>query len=419
MRILFITDTYYPKPIINAVLVHNVARALVAEGHAVDVLTLECGDAETPAKKDGVSIFRIKPDLRLRLAPRFGRRRGTVRDRLAGLMGGAISKTAKLVHGDKFPLTSVRLARRLSKKALKLHEAHPYDLVVAEHWPAECVYAALFMKRRCEGPKYVFREDDAFPPAPIKYLPARTAQRACKTWATDVYGGFDVLLVLPGNEKWFSRPDVQVQMHKVRVAGVPMLVVPNVPEPSKEWRNPLDPSKENWVYSGAIDDDHYDAEGMIETFLGLPDGKERCLCIVTGSHSTICERAVREAGGKVRLMDFLPHDELIQILSRADVLVSMKKSDRMSGKIFEYMGLKKPIVHLSGCVEDPDVKYLERYPLAVVAKTYEQGIEERCKMIVDQLSNLPGAADCDLSGLKEFTPEYARDVLLSVAEERA
>ncbi len=97
----------------------------------------------------------------------------------------------------------------------------------------------------------------------------------------------------------------------------------------------------------------------------------------------------------------------------------MKKSDRMSGKIFEYMGLKKPIVHLSGCVEDPDVKYLERYPLAVVAKTYEQGIEERCKMIVDQLSNLPGAADCDLSGLKEFTPEYARDVLLSVAEERA
>lgn len=419
MRILFITDTYHPRPRINAVQVHNVARALVAEGHAIDVLTLGHGDEGASADKDGVSIFRIRPDLRLRLTTRSERGKGTVGDRLLGLAGGALSKAGKLVHGGRFPLASADLARRLCSEALRLHGEHPYDLVVAVYWPAECVHATLLMKEQCEGSRYVLFEDDAFPPVSIRHLPAHTAQRACRTWATDIYDGFDNVLVLPGNRDWFSRPDVRARMSKVKVVGPPMLVTQSVPEPSEGWESPLDPSVENWVYSGALDDINYDAEGMVETFLGLPEDKKRRLYVITGSRPICCERAQVATGGRVRLTGYLPHDELAQILSQADVLVSTKKSDRMSGKIFEYMGLKKPIVHLSGCSEDPDVKYLERYPLAVVVKTYEQGIEERCRAIVEKLSDLPDAVDCDLSALKEFTPEYARDVLLAVAEKRA
>lgn len=419
MRILFITDTYYPRPRITAVQVHNMARSFVETGHKVDVLTLEYGDEGISDDKDGVSIFRIKPDLRLRLNARSERGKGTMGDRLFGLAGRALSKTEKLVHGGRFPLASARLARRICDEALKLHAAHPYDLVVAMYWPAECVHAALFMKEECEGPRYVLFENDAFPPDSIRHLPTRTAQRACRTWATDVYDGFDKVLVLPGNEDWFSRLDVRARMGKVKVVGIPMLVSPSVPKLSGVCEVPLDPSVENWVYSGALDDVNYDAEGMIEMFFGLPEDKERRLYVMTGSRPACCERAQVESGGKVRLMGYLPHDELMAILSQADVLVSTKRSDRISGKIFEYMGLKKPIVHLSGCTEDPDVKYLERCPLAVIVKTYEQGTEERCRMIVEQLSNLPAAEHCDLSALKEFTPEYTRDVLLSIAEKRA
>ncbi len=57
MRILFITDTYYPKPRINAVQVHNVACSFVANGHAVDVLTLENGREDDLTEKDGVEIL--------------------------------------------------------------------------------------------------------------------------------------------------------------------------------------------------------------------------------------------------------------------------------------------------------------------------------------------------------------------------
>lgn len=419
MRILFITDTYYPKPRITAVQVHNVARSFIEKGHAVDVLTLRYEDEGAFADKDGVSIFRIKPDLRLRLTTRFERGKGAVWDRLFGLAGGALSKTGKLVHGDRFPLASPRLARRICNEALRLHAAHPYDLVIVMYWPAECVHAALLMKEQCEDLRYVLFENDAFPPVSIRHLPAHTAQRACRTWATDVYDGFDSVLVLPGNKDWFSRPDVRARMSKVKVVGPPMLVTQSVSEPSEGWKSPFDPSVENWVYSGALDDINYDAEGMVETFLGLPDDKERRLYVITGSRPACCERAQMATGGRVQLRGYLPHDELAQVLSRADVLVSTKRSDRMSGKIFEYMGLKKPIVHLSGCLEDPDVKYLERYPLAVVVKTYEQGIQERCKTIVEQLSDLSDAADCDLFALKEFTPEHARDVLLAAAEKRA
>ena len=107
---------------------------------------------------------------------------------------------------------------------------------------------------------------------------------------------------------------------------------------------------------------------------------------------------------------------MLLILSFADVLVSMKKSERMSGKIFEYMGLKKPVVHFSGSTEDPDVKYLERYPLSVIVKTYEQGSAESGKWIIERLNSLPSKSGCNLSALEEFTPEYTRDVLLAVAE---
>lgn len=416
MRILFITDTYYPKPRINAVQVHNVARSFVANGHAVDVLTLENGREDDLAEKDGVEIIRVVPDLRQQLITQSGYEGKTAKGRLFGLAGGILSKAEKLAHWNRFPLASVKLARRLCDEGLRLQRERGYDLVVAVYWPAECVYAALFMKKRIGDPKYVLFEDDAFPPVTSRHLPARSEQRACRNWAKEVYGGFDAVLALPGNEEWFSRADVQAQMSKVKIVGAPMLVVSDALEPPEEWESPLDVSTENWVYSGALDDRNYDPEQMIKSFLDLPQDRERRLYIFSGARPTYCERIQKETNGKIRLMDYVTHDELMLILSSADVLVSTKKSERMSGKIFEYMGLKKPVVHFSGCMEDPDAKYLERYPLSVIVKTYEQGPAERGKWIIERLDSLPSASGCNLSALGEFAPEYTRDVLLAVVE---
>lgn len=416
MRILFITDTYYPKPRINAVQVHNVACSFVANGHAVDVLTLENGREDDLTEKDGVEIFRVAPDLRQRLITLSGYEGKTAKGRLSGLVGGILSKAEKLVHQNRFPLASVKLARRLCDAGLRLQRERDYDLVVAVYWPAECVHAALLMKEKTGAPKYVLFEDDAFPPVALRRLPARSARRACRNWANEVYGGFDAVLALPGNEEWFSRSDVQARMNKVKIVGAPMLVVANAQEPPGEWKSPLDVSTENWVYSGALDDSNYDPERMIESFLDLPQDRERRLYIISGTRPAYCERMQKETKGRICLMDYVPHDELLLILSFADVLVSMKKSERMSGKIFEYMGLKKPVVHFSGSTEDPDVKYLERYPLSVIVKTYEQGSAESGKWIIERLNSLPSKSGCNLSALEEFTPEYTRDVLLAVAE---
>lgn len=67
-------------------------------------------------------------------------------------------------------------------------------------------------------------------------------------------------------------------------------------------------------------------------------------------------QAPPELAGRLRVLDPLPHARVLDLQSRADVLLSFGNRDlpaQIPGKLYEYFGAARPILHLLGGPDDP------------------------------------------------------------------
>lgn len=68
-------------------------------------------------------------------------------------------------------------------------------------------------------------------------------------------------------------------------------------------------------------------------------------------------------GSKVKLFGKLPHDVCLSWQRHADILVNLgnKQDDQVPGKIYEYLGACRPILHISSSISDPVPSFLDRF----------------------------------------------------------
>ena len=80
------------------------------------------------------------------------------------------------------------------------------------------------------------------------------------------------------------------------------------------------------------------------------------------------------------LHGWVSHDELVNLLYEADIFVNIaeKSGRQISSKIFEYMSMGKPILHIYKSDTDVNLRYLMKYPLALCLKADDMLIEKNC-----------------------------------------
>jgi glycosyltransferase involved in cell wall biosynthesis len=71
--------------------------------------------------------------------------------------------------------------------------------------------------------------------------------------------------------------------------------------------------------------------------------------------------ASRTLPAQIRLLGFMPHTAILELQREADVLVNLANADmtQVPGKIFEYLGAARPILHL-GSEHDPAGALIQR-----------------------------------------------------------
>ncbi len=174
------------------------------------------------------------------------------------------------------------------------------------------------------------------------------------------------------------------------------------------------PEYENWCYFGSIGGVHYNYSKVIEFFMALPNDKKRILHFYSrGKEVSELKKIKGDNYHIIMTHDYVAQEEMVLIQKKADFLVSLKTSNQISAKFFQYIALKGRIVHFSGTIDDPDVKYLEKYPKALIIKMYDSSIDEQIRYFLDREKEEKIDFDVDSLFLTS-KPEYSKKVILNL-----
>ena len=414
MKILFLTDKYWPKPLANAICAQNIADSFIESGHSVDILAYSEEGIQTPKEHNGVRVFTVKPSRQLRLinyARNFPDSPDANHCMKKGLRLSRIKHAALLPW---FPLSSISAPKRMEEKVEELYGKYQYDIVVSVFSPFEAAVSGLRFKRKHPECFWALYTLDTFVNLRQSHIPERL--RDAHYWIPKFLTTADIFICMKSRIGWYEEHGYCSVGKGVVVSDIPMLTK------SPNFMNSDSQNKSgNWVYAGSLYKTHYDVTDLlvILEYLCKDDGPTVHFYSSGAEAESLKVHPLCKAG-KIAVHGYVDHDELMRIYDRADVLLSIKTSDQISAKIFEYMTYGKPVLHISSCKKDPDIHYVEQYAKGFALKAYEVGPDEGARLIEKWMSEEAGYSqkNIDLSDFEMNTPAYTRNLLIDAYNAR-
>lgn len=107
-----------------------------------------------------------------------------------------------------------------------------------------------------------------------------------------------------------------------------------------------------------------------------------------------------------------------QLLERADVLLNIgnRTNKQLPSKILEYIGMRKPIIHVYSIPDDTCLCYLEKYPMVHLVQE-DSNIEKATDDLLEFIDKYRGK-QCDYADIKQKYCEYEPDFFVSQMQER-
>lgn len=314
-------------------------------------------------------------------------------------------------------MNSFIFPHRLKCKISQLYKKNGYDAVITAMAPFDGAMAGyLFSKANPEVNWIVYALDTIRSTARSSAFGNLVEGRF---WFSRFVKQSDLCIVMRSRMDWYESRGYCAMAKNLRTSDIPLLIKK---EAAAAGDYDFGDGDEHWVYAGSLNPPHYRYDDLIRYFQSLPRDKKRVLHFYCGGNGFEALKAIADASdGTIRCHDFVPHGELERILKTADVLVSMKYSDQISAKIFEYMSYGKPVLHVSGADGDPDIRYLSRYGHGLVLHSKDSDSLNEKKLaawIGRGCRPDDGSEDRPIEEmLVENTPEYTCQMILDFLSE--
>jgi hypothetical protein len=110
------------------------------------------------------------------------------------------------------------------------------------------------------------------------------------------------------------------------------------------------------LYTGSLYQGFRETGGLISALSKLDD----IVCVFVGDCGNLTNSLHKLDDSRVRLLGRLPHSTCLMLQRRAHLLLSVGnlQDDQVPGKIFEYLGASRPILHLAMSPSDPIPAFL-------------------------------------------------------------
>src|SRR5690606_7147238 len=144
------------------------------------------------------------------------------------------------------------------------------------------------------------------------------------------------------------------------------------------------PEKKHLVYMGTLFKSFRNPVYIYKLFVKVNENDEYNLHFYSRGD---CENQVldyqNKTHGSVIRHGYVAHSEIENIYANAHYLINLgvSNSTNISSKIFDYMSVGKPILHFYYHDDDVNIKYLEKYDLAIMIKMDEKLFEENAEKL--------------------------------------
>jgi glycosyltransferase involved in cell wall biosynthesis len=294
---------------------------------------------------------------------------------------------------------------------LRLLRKYPYDVIISSSEPRTCHVVAYLLKKQGDLPWIADYGDpwvyplSSSPDGPLKKRLLRTVERRM------LHSADGVTVTAEGTRDLYLRDYPFLNgdtVHLVTQGFDPGAFV----EPA----NPRN-RKFTIVYCGSFYERLRDPMPFLEAVAGFRS--EDIEVIVAGRINRFAD-TLREAPyrGRVVFLGFLPHRESLALQKRADLLLHIGNATdvQVPGKIYEYLGARRPILAIEGGGSDPSSALIHRYNRGIVVRNEKEDIAQGLTTLYRQWKEGTLDARFDLGDIHDYTWERSAGVMNRILE---
>jgi len=321
--------------------------------------------------------------------------------------GRLVEQLAKLENAWTFPDERGQWEPLARKRLRELLRTLAPDVVVSSHEPATTLRLGRIAKEK--GFPWVADLGD---PVLSFYTPARWRRKSAKLerWTCR---HADHLTVTTEAAKLLlvDRHAVREARFSVLTQGYDASVIPGAVPDVK-----FDAERLELLYTGSFYT-FREAHAIVEAVLACPDVR---LTIATSRTPEWLPPLQQAHPERLRLLGFLPHAQCLTLQQSADVLVNIANDDpvHVPGKVFEYLGAGRPILHLGNVDEDVAAQLIRTHSRGVVSGNDAVRIGETLAALVAIKRNAAWGRHFDLehAGVEIYQWQHLGRRLLAILE---
>ena len=369
MNIVFFVESYFHKPLMNGICVKKIVDELSNKGHKVTVFTSSENVYGLPSFEvvDGVEVYRIKRDLLTTFRLYRTQKNDNVFLKLLYMFYGTFVYKFMFIFWPLMSFfTPIRYAH-IAKKALKNNKP---DVIVGTHLHLEEVLAAICLKKKFKDATMITYTLDALSgrKQPITGKKEAYANKIMKKWENYVFKKSDKICVMDAHRNHYENGNYDADvLKKIRYVDVPLLSINETTSPDKRDVKRV----KNIVYAGSASVVTGSPRYMIDLLREIDDVELH----MYGSTDPEVRQLIDTSdllGNKLFHHGYVNHKDASKALDNADFLVTFGSQNEcmVSGKIFEYMSKKKPVIAFYQIDNDINMNYLKKYPNSIILKEF-------------------------------------------------
>lgn len=295
-----------------------------------------------------------------------------------------LMRIKQLLFFFSFPNYEPIHVHHFEKKAVELHKKHQFDLVISEFNGVDSLKAGVAIKKYDASVKFLpICWDSISGGRLVKWMPEKLCRLLRRRLETEVMNIADKAIIMKSSLPFHEANTKKLPYYvKFKYLDVPYL---NIQKSQKDAIivNRIGPSKFlEFLYSGTMGDRN--PEYLIKILDNIGYNVHIVFITPKQYHARIQSLQKNYKNVKLDCLPYMTHEELTSYQIKSDVLINfgVSNANAVSGKIFDYMRLGKPIISTINHDNEACTPYLENYPQALIVDE-RISIEENCRKIIE------------------------------------